>query len=155
MLKKPVEHRSSLSDVLRSPVLFSYIRQLRKERDAELSANCSKARRLGGLLEEPILKTAHSAEEVLEGDRITLWNPLDDVEDSKEEANLPWRQLSLSLSVELSNPFEVCEEAPSSPASLLRSTCISSLGEELFSSVHVFLKTQRERSVDDDLVVFI
>ena len=150
MLKKRAEQRSSLSDVLRSPVLFSYIRQLRKERDAELRAHCCKGKRP---LEQPMLKTAHSAEEMLEGDRITLWNPLDDVEDSKEEATTPWRHLSLSQSVELSNPFEVCEELPSSPTAQLRSTCISSLGQELFATVHIYLQTQRGKSTDDDLVL--
>lgn len=151
MLKKRPEQRSSLSEVLRSTILFPYIRQLRKERDAELRARCCRLHDSPSA--KPVLKTAHSAEEVLTGDRITLWNPLNDMDDLSEDAAVPWLQSSLSLDTDAAtNPFEVCEEPPTSPTSSLRSSCISDLGEEIFSTVHIYLKTQREKNIDDDLV---
>lgn len=142
MLQKSVEQRSSLSEVLKSPVLLPYIRQLRKEREAKLKECCCRRN----------LQTAHSLEETRKISRITEWNPLEGVEDNTVASEIH-SPLKFSLSMECVNPFEVSEDPPS-PTSELRSHCISTLGESLFSSVYTYLSTQRSQRTYDDIVTF-
>lgn len=156
MLRKDEEKRASLSEVLRSPVLFCYLQQLAKSRDAELH-------RLYGPKEsqkEPQIP----AEEPPGDARLTHWNPLNSLADDDPAA----MNIKYSLSAEIDsggesprtvrrvhssedrNPFEC--EVEETPQETLRNRCADELGETLFARVYMYLKSQRQQHTDDDLV---